>query len=123
MVREMLFALEAKPDFAMRKYKQITPEGRKPDDVGYALIKMYEAGFITGEVIRSKSTPDRLIEVIPFELTFKGHEFLDSIRDDEIWRKTKDGARKMGGAGIEFMWEMAKAYGKHVAKEKLGLEL
>ncbi len=123
LVRELLFALEAKPDFAMRRAADITPDGRNKDDVAYALMKMHEAGFITGETLRSKSTPDRVIEVIPFELTYRGHEFLDSVRDPIIWKKTKDGAQKMGGAGIEFMWEMAKAYGKLLAKEKLGLDV
>jgi hypothetical protein len=28
-----------------------------------------------------------------------------------------------GNAGLGFMWELAKAYGKHVAKERLGIEL
>ncbi len=108
---------------AKRRYDAINIDGHSAEAIGYTLMKMHEAGLITGEIIRSKSTPERVIEVMPFELTFKGHEFLDSIRDPAIWKKTKDGAKKVGSTSLEFAWELAKAYGKHVAKERLGVDL
>ena len=57
----------------------------------------------------------------PKRLTYRGHEFLDTIRDEEVWRRTKAGVTKMGGASIELLWEIGKAYGKQVAQEKLGI--
>jgi hypothetical protein len=57
------------------------------------------------------------------QLTWNGHEFLEAVRDPEVWRRTKEGAKAAGNAGLGFMWELAKAYGKHVAKERLGIEL
>ena len=54
-------------------------------------------------------------------ITWNGHEFLDTVRDGEIRRRTKDGAKKVGGASISLMLDMAKAYGKHVASERLGI--
>jgi hypothetical protein len=42
-------------------------------------------------------------------LTWEGHEFLDDIRDPEIWRKTKDRAKSVAGAGLSLLWEIAKA--------------
>ena len=56
-------------------------------------------------------------------LTWEGHEFLDTVRDPEIWRKTKSGAATAGGYAFGFMKDLATAYAKHVAKERLGLEL
>lgn len=123
LVRDLLFALEAKQDFQIRTRDELIPEGRERDEVGYALLKMYEAGFITGEVIRSSTTPERIIEVMPFELTFKGHEFLDTVRDNEVWRRTKQGVEKAGGASITFVWELAKAYGKQALNERLGIQI
>ena len=35
------------------------------------------------------STSDRIIQVIPFELTWKGHEFLSKIRDEGFWQRVK----------------------------------
>src|SRR5205814_745938 len=60
---------------------------------------------------------------VELNLTWKGHEFVESVRDPEVWRRTKEGTSKIGNAGVEFMWELAKAYGKHVVKERLGIDL
>lgn len=122
MVRDLLFALEAKTDFKARKYEDLLPD-RDPREVAYALMKMHEAGFITAEVIRSTTTPERIIKVLPFDLTFKGHEFLDTVRDNEVWRRTKSAAEKAGGASITFVWELAKAYGKQLLNERLGIQI
>ena len=123
LVRELLLFFESKPDTAHRDYEQIEVDGWSSNDIGYALAKMYEAGFITAEAVRSKSTPERVIKVIPFDLTYQGHEFLDSIRDPEIWRRTKDAGANVGGAGLGFMWEIAKGIGKQMIKERLGIEI
>jgi hypothetical protein len=56
-------------------------------------------------------------------LTFQGHEFLDTVRDPEIWRRTKEGASKIGGAGVELLLTVGKAYAKQVLQEKLGIHL
>jgi len=55
-------------------------------------------------------------------LTWNGREFLDAIRSPEIWRRTKDGLGKVGGWSVDLAWELAKAYGKQLAKEKLGID-
>lgn len=45
------------------------------------------------------------------------------VRDPEVWRRTKDGVSKIGGASLSVAWELGKAYGKHVIKERLGLDI
>lgn len=56
-------------------------------------------------------------------LTWHGHEFLDTVRDPEIWRKTKSGAAAAGGYGFGFLKDLATAYAEHVAKERLGRDV
>jgi hypothetical protein len=56
-------------------------------------------------------------------LTWEGHEFLDAVRDPEIWRKTKAGAATTGGFTLGLLKDLATAYAKHVAKERLGLDM
>lgn len=83
-----------------------------------------EADFLRGNITNSGSDSEHNeLYYIDTELTWKGYEFLDSVRDPDIWKKTKEGANKIGGASVEFLWDIAKAYGKHVVKEKLGLDL
>lgn len=45
-----------------------------------------------------------------FRLTSQGHDYLESIRDETIWNKTKEGAAKVGGVSISFMKEIALGY-------------
>jgi hypothetical protein len=54
-------------------------------------------------------------------LTFQGHEFLDTIREPEVWRRTKEAAGKVGGAGLELLLAVGKAYAKQVLLEKTGI--
>lgn len=83
------------------------------------LFLMEEAGLIEGEDVTTQQGRGFKVR----RLTWRGHDFLDAVRDDSIWEKTKAGANKAGTAGIEFMWEIAKAYGKEAVKEKLGIDL
>ncbi|MEX3912857.1 DUF2513 domain-containing protein [Bacillus paralicheniformis] len=61
------------------------------DDVRYSLDRLKEENYID-------STPDLLDEVIISSLTFNGHQFLDSIRNDGVWKETKSRLAKIGGA-------------------------
>jgi hypothetical protein len=43
-------------------------------------------------------------------LRWRGHEFLDDVRNPEAWADTMGKVEKYGGAGLEVAWELAKAY-------------
>lgn len=45
-------------------------------------------------------------------ITWKGHEFIDSIRDPEIWRQTKAGAAKVGSFSVKTLADVAVALAK-----------
>lgn len=62
-------------------------------------------------------------EVWVERLTWEGHDFLDTIRDDEVWRRTKAGASKVGGWSLDLIKDIAIASAKQYAKERLGLDL
>ena len=40
-------------------------------------------------------------------ITWDGHEFLDKIRDPEVWRKTKEGASKVNSWGFKLIGDIA----------------
>lgn len=123
LIRELLLRLEALPlppgavTTLDSSDEELAIEGYASDQVDYHLDQLAQAGFVHGR----GSRPMRGISFCG--LTWEGHDFLDSVRDPEVWRRTKEGAAKAGGAGIELVWEIAKAYGKQVAKERLGLDL
>ena len=55
-------------------------------------------------------------------ISWAGHEFLDKVRDPEIWRKTKEGASRVGSWSVKFLGELAAGLIKAKAIE-LGLPL
>ena len=52
-------------------------------------------------------------------LTWNGHEFLDAVRDDSTWNKTKS---RIGEAVGSASLEVVKAVAVAVAREALGLK-
>lgn len=118
LVREILLIVEASKEDPLG-WTQVELEGREALEISYHVMLLHEAGLIVGQDL---STYDGL-EWLPKRLTYKGHEFLDTVRDGEVWRRTKAGAEKAGVAGLGILLELGKAYGKEVLKEKLGIEL
>ena len=94
LVRKLLIYFDEKPD---PEPVEIPPiEGYDELTIKYHLVLLYEAGFLQCELTKSQ-TSDRVLCVLPFELTWDGHEFLAKVRDDRFWCKTKDAVVKKGG--------------------------
>lgn len=56
-------------------------------------------------------------------ITWKGHEFIDTVRDPEVWRKTKENLDKVGNFGIEGVKALAKGFLKKQVEKHTGIEL
>jgi Hypothetical protein (DUF2513) len=127
LVRELLLKLEAidhRPGAVLSfgaDDPAIAIEGRAPDVIAYHLSLIYEAGFVETGTQGSGQTMSR--QFMFRRLSWSGHEFLDTVRDPEVWRRTKAGMTQAGGWTIGLIKDMATAYAKHVAKERLGLDL
>ena len=59
----------------------------------------------------------------PDALNDAGHEFLESIRDPDVWQKTKEGANRIGSFGIDLIKNLAKGYLKTKIKNLTGVEI
>lgn len=57
-----------------------------------------------------------------YRISWSGHEFLDSVRDPEIWQKTKDGANKVGSWSMKLLGELAVGFARAKAQQ-LGLPI
>jgi len=51
-------------------------------------------------------------------LTWQGHQYLDSIRDQSVWMRVRE---RMQAAGVSASVELVKALALNVGKELLGL--
>lgn len=64
-----------------------------------------QAGFMKGFDVSSHDG-DNWIDL---SLTWAGHEFLDNVRDPDVWRQTKAGAKKAGGFSLQIVAKIAEA--------------
>jgi hypothetical protein len=112
IVREILLKIESEakdPNGWMTL--EIADHPRK--ELSYHVQLLAEAGFIEAQDL-CRLGPDGY-EWQPKRLTYAGHELLDTIRDPEIWRLTKEGAKKVGSNSLTALFEI----GKFFVKQKL----
>ena len=110
-VRGVMLALEAKNEPLLMTYDVPALGGTESgqETVEY-LLMLHSAGFLEKSQHNS------------FRLTWAGHDFLDTVRDPEIWRQTKDGAKKVGSWSVKFLSELAIGFAKAKAIE-MGLPI
>ena len=56
-------------------------------------------------------------------LTVAGHDFVDSVRDDAIWRRTREGALAAGGWTIGLLADLGKGFLKKKISEQTGVDM
>lgn len=120
LVREILLAIEASINDPKQRIELVLAN-RSAREVSYHVLLLTEAGLILSQDAAYLASAESIWQ--PTRLTYKGHEFLDTVRDGEVWRRTKAGAEQAGVSGLGVLLELGKAYGKEMLKEKLGIGL
>jgi len=79
-------------------------------EYSYHAELLIEAGLVEGQLFKTISSgpTDFFIQ----RLTWNGHEFLDSIRSDTVWKKTKD---KFTEKGIDMTFDLVKSVATDIA--------
>lgn len=117
-VRDLLLAIEENlgindkvsiDDFELPNYSY--------DELIYTALKLIEAGFINGD---SSKMIDGSIFVYVSSLTWDGHKFLDNIRDNEVWRKTKSIVSKFSSVSLGIISNVAAQVITALIKQQLG---
>lgn len=60
---------------------------------------------------------------VPQRLTMSEYEYLDTIRDPEIWRQTKEGADKVSSRSIETLSQLARGFIRTQVKKLTGEDM
>lgn len=121
LVRDLLLAIESDPNFdGMRHIIPDDPSdlgitNRSFEEVTYHLVMLIETGLVVGK-------PTMQMPIIS-KLSWQGHDFLDTVRDPEIWRETKEGVKKAGGFCLELLGALAKGLIKRKIEEHTGVQL
>ncbi len=127
MVRDLLLKVEdGQKVFETASSEDAELLGFEPDTV----LSQEDADKIAGHLILLEEADFIVVEgrmgggsVLVDRLTWRGHEFLDTIRDDEVWAQTKQTAKKAGTGAIEFVWGIAKEIAKAEVKRRTGFDV
>lgn len=122
LVRDLLLYFEAKTETAGIHSSDVRIEGYDEPQVGLHLNIMAEAGLLICEPFRSKTNHDRIIRTFVFDLSWKGHEYLNSIRDPKVWRGTKSTLARIGNWSFGVALDVAKGLALSEAR-KLGIAI
>jgi hypothetical protein len=122
LVRNLLLEIESTDRILYFSHlsEAVRLRGTSSYDLDYHICLLHEAGLI--QALERKG----LSSIGPWtvqRLTWDGHEFLDTIRDPEIWSKTKAGAAAAGAWSIGLLKDIGTGYIKMKAKEVLGFEI
>lgn len=95
-------------------------EKHGPEDVLYTLVKLSEAEYINAKFLRTMDGRPHLGSI--FDLTFAGHEFLNSIRTPGVWERIKGAAGDGGTACLKAIGDVAMEMLKENLKSQLSLK-
>jgi Hypothetical protein (DUF2513) len=118
LVRDLLLKIE-ELDLGDGNWVDVGDMSDDGNELYQHLILMGDEGLIEGSD-RQFVGKDGFL---PTSLTWAGHDFLDSVRDPEIWKKTKEGANAAGGFTVELLRDFAKGLIKTQIKKVTGVEL
>ena len=80
-------------------------KGYNNSEVDYAIKLLYDEEYIEGVDISTLGAYGYKI----FGLKWKGHDLLDNIRDDGVWKETKSKAARVGSASLNILSQIAIA--------------
>jgi len=109
LMRQILLALESDIGIRPKTYsfqngvQKQSVEGYSDEEVYGHFLMVIESPSVEGNVYQSG-------DILIRRLTWEGREFLDAVRGDNIWKKTKAEAEQIGGVGMAFAWERAHSF-------------
>jgi hypothetical protein len=117
LMRDILLRIEADEmmdgtrEFMFESPSDLGLPNQSSDEVAYHIALLIESGLIKGAI----SSGFRLHVISA--LTWDGHEFLDNIRDPNVWANTKQRLATLNTASVSIIRELAESE----MKKQLGL--
>ena len=109
LIRKILIKIEKEYD-GSRPIQVDRIEEYDRSDVEYNLGLLVDAGYVK---------PLKGLAYLVRGITWNGHEFLDAVRSDDVWRRVRERLAILGGTAS---LATIKALADEFAREVLGLE-
>lgn len=125
-VRYVLLSLEAQGINMLNQglqgsdiVKQLSNENFSADDITYTLWQLADGKFIKANCEKYVMG----VSILVFDITWQGHELLDSIRDDKVWDQTKKATSSLKSVSIGVLKNVATAVLSGMIKQATGLPI
>lgn len=107
-VRDVLLDLETFPIGCYTLHDLKVSVGKHgANNVLYTLSKLKEAGYINAEIACWESGTIDCYGV--YNMTFSGHQFLETIRANKVWVKTQGILNQIGSHSFDLVKQVASA--------------
>jgi Hypothetical protein (DUF2513) len=114
LIRKILMAMEAySSGFAPTSF---TIAGYDQDVIGHHIWLMEQGELVTAFDITSQG--DASPTAIPGSITWKGHDFLNSVRTEKVWLKLK---AEMKDKGVSLPFALIQQLALKIAAKYVGL--
>lgn len=117
LIRTIMIELESRLE-PEKSLTELTFDGQDDHTVLEHLMLLEEAGFVSMTVERYLGGEPPFFVV--HRITWAGHEFLESVRSDTVWEKSK---KTLLTAGVGFAWPILQTVLRTQAAARLGLPL
>ena len=118
-IRDVLKQVENDMHFTeLKQSLSLNIDGYSHDEVTYTLMLLVDSGYVVGDI---RKYNDGAVNVLYKHLTMKGHELLDNIRDDNVWKSTKEKLNKISSVSIGIINDVASQIISNILSKQLGL--
>lgn len=88
------------------------------ETIVYTVMKLKEAEYIKAYI---SEADDNILEFYVLGITYKGHQFIEKIKDDTVWGKTKSVAKSIGSFSFDIIGEIAGQVLSSLISQHFGL--
>lgn len=104
-------------------FSEITPDllfdgiKQSKEDIIYTVVMLEQAGFIDAAFSYGN---DSLGDFTINSLTYEGHEFIEKIKSENVWGKTKTVSKAVGSASISILSQIATQVISALINQQMG---
>ena len=91
-------------------------DGLPEHEVAYNMRLLSEAGYIEANIVDSHSGNGNIDVALAHRITNTGHDLLDTIRNESVWKKVKE---KFTSNGLDMTFDLVMGVGKKIVEAML----
>lgn len=119
-VRDLMLYIEENSSYSNKiDLDTVILKNYSTEELLYTADKLIEAHFL--DCIRSIRYSNSLPNIVVKSITFEGHNFLDNIRDNTVWKNTKNILSKFTSTSIAMVGDIASQVISKIISQQLNL--